>query len=127
MELGRDGGGRRDEKEWQEYLASEGAEAEGVEEAALADVAGVGDALAGPGLRALVEEHDARAVDDVGLHAGDVQHLLDLRHADHVVVRGPPYLPAMEQYTNKNRQREARDEMRWSRLFDAAYKMDQWG
>uniref|UniRef100_A0A0E0CU91 Uncharacterized protein n=1 Tax=Oryza meridionalis TaxID=40149 RepID=A0A0E0CU91_9ORYZ len=74
------------------YLASEGAEAEGVEEAALADLAGVGDALAGPRLGALVEEHDARAVDDVRLHAGDVQHLLYLRHPDHVVVRRPPYL-----------------------------------
>jgi hypothetical protein len=74
------------------YLAPEGAEAEGVEEAALADLAGVGDALAWPLLRALVQEHHARAVDDVRLHAGDVQHLLDLRHPDHVVVGGPPYL-----------------------------------
>nr|ACN27567.1 unknown [Zea mays] len=74
------------------YLAPEGAEAEGVEEAALADLAGVGDALAWPLLRALVQEHHARAVDDVRLHAGDVQHLLDLRHPDHVVVGRPPYL-----------------------------------
>jgi len=73
-------------------LASEGAEAEAVEEAALADLAGVGDALPGAGLRPLVEEHHARAVDDVRLHAGDVQHLLNLRHPDHVVVGGPPYL-----------------------------------
>ena len=60
------------------YLAAEGAEAEGVEEAAVADLAGVGDALAGPGLGPLVEKHHAGAVDDVGLHAADVQHLLDL-------------------------------------------------
>jgi hypothetical protein len=69
------------------HLAAEGAEAERIEEAALADLAGVGDALAGPRLRALVQEHNARAVDDVGLHSRDVQHLLYLRHADHVVVR----------------------------------------
>jgi predicted dehydrogenase len=79
------------------YLAAEGAEAEGVEEAALADLAGVGDALAGPRLRALVQEHHARAVDDVGLHAGDIQHLLNLRHPDHVVVGGPPYLHHQQQ------------------------------
>jgi hypothetical protein len=69
------------------HLAAEGTEAEGVQEAALADLAGVGDALAGPRLRALVQEHHARAVDDVGLHPRDVQHLLYLRHTDHVVVR----------------------------------------
>ena len=74
------------------YLAAEGAEAETVEEAAPADLAGVGDALARAWLRPLVEEHHARAVDDVRLHAGDVQHLLYLRHPDHVVVRRPPYL-----------------------------------
>uniref|UniRef100_A0A8R7UXX2 Uncharacterized protein n=1 Tax=Triticum urartu TaxID=4572 RepID=A0A8R7UXX2_TRIUA len=74
------------------YFASEGAEAEGVEEAALADLAGVGDPLARPRLRALVEEHHARAVDDVRLHAGDVQHPLYLRRPDHVVVRRPPNL-----------------------------------
>jgi hypothetical protein len=83
------GGGQRGDVT---YLAAEGAEAEGVEQAALADLAGVGDALAGPRLGALVEEHDARAVDDVRLHAGDVQHFLYLRHPDHVVVGGPPYL-----------------------------------
>lgn len=74
-------------------LAAEGAEAEGVEEAAVADLAGVGDALSGSGLRALVEEDDAGAVDDVRLNAADVQDLLQLRNPDHVVVRRPPYLP----------------------------------
>ncbi|CAL9052966.1 unnamed protein product, partial [Musa banksii] len=73
-------------------LAAEGAEAEGVHEAPLADLADVGDALAGPLLGALVEEDDAGAVDNVGLHAGDVQHLLDLRDSDHVVVGRPSIL-----------------------------------
>ncbi|CAL9077582.1 unnamed protein product, partial [Musa acuminata var. zebrina] len=76
-------------------LAAEGAEAEGVHEAPLADLADVGDALAGPLLGALVEEDDAGAVDNVGLHAGDVQHLLDLRDSDHVVVGRPSYLKPM--------------------------------
>ncbi|CAL9156644.1 unnamed protein product, partial [Musa hybrid cultivar] len=73
-------------------LAAEGAEAEGVHEAPLADLADVGDALAGPLLGALVEEDDAGAVDNVGLNAGDVQHLLDLRDSDHVVVGRPSIL-----------------------------------
>ena len=73
-------------------LAAEGAEAEGVEEAPLADLAGVGDSLAGPRLGTLVQEHHAGAVDDVRLHAGDVQHLLDLGNANHVVVGRSPYL-----------------------------------
>lgn len=75
-------------------LASEGAEAEGVREAPAADLAGVGDALAGPGLRAAVEEHDLGAVDHVRLHVGDVDQLPHLRHPDHVVVRRPTYLHA---------------------------------
>lgn len=71
-------------------LAAEGAEAEGVEEGAGADLARVGG---GGGLGAatrlgpLVEEEHARAVDHVSLHPGDVQNLLDLRHPHHIVVR----------------------------------------
>ncbi|RZR99419.1 hypothetical protein BHM03_00028982 [Ensete ventricosum] len=73
-------------------LAAEGAEAEGVEQAPVADLAAVGDALARPRLGAFVEEDDAGAVDDVRLHTGEVQHLLDLGNSDHVVVGRPPYL-----------------------------------
>jgi hypothetical protein len=53
------------------YLAAEGAESEIVEKAALARLTSVGD---------------------VRLHIGDVQHFLNLRHADHVVVRRAPNL-----------------------------------
>jgi hypothetical protein len=74
------------------HLAAEGAEAERVREAPAADLAGVGDALAGPGLRPAVEEHDLGAVDHVRLHVRDVDQLPHLRHPDHVVVRRPPYL-----------------------------------
>lgn len=55
------------------YLATELPEAEGVEEAALAELAGVGVALAVPQLRTHVEEHHARTLKDEGLHAGDIQ------------------------------------------------------
>jgi hypothetical protein len=76
-------------------LAPERAESEVVEEAATADLADVrGRGLpsaAASGLvllRALVEEDDARAVDDVGLHAGDVEEALDVVDPDDVVVGG---------------------------------------
>jgi len=78
-------------------LASEGAEAEVVEEAAGADLAEVGGRRRGLAtaaaswlllLRPLVEEDDAGAVDDVGLHAGDVHEALDVGDPDDVVVGG---------------------------------------
>jgi hypothetical protein len=76
-------------------LAPEGAEAEVVEEAAGADLAEVGGGggglAAAPGLLLLgplVEEDDAGAVDDVGLHAGDVHEALDVGDPDDVVVGG---------------------------------------
>lgn len=65
-------------KKSMKYLAVERAEAEGIEEAALADFAGVGDAFAGPRLRPFVQEDDSSAVDNVGLNAGDVQNFLNL-------------------------------------------------
>jgi hypothetical protein len=77
-------------------LAPERAESEVVEEAARADLAevrgrGLPGAAAASGLvllRALVEEDDAGAVDDVGLHAGDVEEALDVVDPDDVVVGG---------------------------------------
>jgi hypothetical protein len=78
------------------HLASEGAEAERVRQAPAADLAGVGDALARPGLGPAVEEHDLGAVDHVRLHVRDVDQLPHLRHPDHVVVRRTPYLRAHE-------------------------------
>ena len=78
-------------------LASEGAEAEVVEEAACADLAEVGGRRRGLAaaaaawlllLRPLVEEDDAGAVDDVGLHPRDVHEALDVGDPDDVVVGG---------------------------------------
>lgn len=68
------------------YLAAKGAESEGVEEAAVADTAGVGDALGWPGLRAMVEEHYLGAVDNVGLNPCYVQVLLNLTHPYHIMI-----------------------------------------
>lgn len=75
-------------------LAADGAESEGVEEAPVADVAGVGGAFPGARLRAaaLVEEHDFGAVDNVGLDLCYVEILLNLPNSDDIVVRRPPYL-----------------------------------
>lgn len=68
------------------YLATERTEAERVQETALADLAGVGHAFAGPRLRALVQKDDSGTVDNVGLDSGDVQNLLNLRDPYHIVV-----------------------------------------
>lgn len=68
------------------YLTAERAEAEGIEEAALTDLAGVGDSLPWPRLRPLVQEDDLRAVYNVRLYSTDVQHFLYLRDPYHVMV-----------------------------------------
>lgn len=73
-------------------LATKRAEPEGIEEAALANLAGVGDAFSGPGLWSFIEEDDLCTVDNVGLNRGDVQVLLNLRDPYHIMVRRPPYL-----------------------------------
>jgi len=67
-------------------LATERAEAERIEEAALADLTGVGDPFAGPRLRALVQEDDSGAVDNVGLDPSDVQNFLNFRDPYHIMV-----------------------------------------
>lgn len=69
-------------------LAANGAESEGVEEAPVADPAGIGGAFARARLRAaaLVQEHDFGAVDNVGLDLCYVQILLNLPNSNHIVV-----------------------------------------
>ncbi|KAG6476390.1 hypothetical protein ZIOFF_065630 [Zingiber officinale] len=64
-----------------------GSRTEGIDKVMVADLTNSGDALVGPRLEALVEEDDAGVVDEVGLHAGEVEHLLDLQHSNHVVVQ----------------------------------------
>lgn len=73
-------------------LATKRAELEGIEEAALADLTGVGDAFARPGLWPLVQENNLSAVDYVCLDGADVQVLLNFGDSDNIMVRGPPYL-----------------------------------
>lgn len=73
-------------------LAAEGAESEGVGEAAVADLASEGDALAGARLRPFVQEHNLGAVDHIRLNAADVDVPLDFAHPHHIMVRGSPNL-----------------------------------
>lgn len=68
-------------------LAAKRAEAEGVEEAAIADLAGVGDALARPRLRPFVQENNLSAVDYVCLNRAYVQELLNFIHPYYIMVR----------------------------------------
>jgi hypothetical protein len=69
------------------YLTTKGTEAEGVQQAALTRLAGIGNSFGRPGLRPFIQKHHARAVDDVSLDACDIQHLLNLRDSNHIVVR----------------------------------------
>lgn len=68
-------------------LAANGTEPEGIQEAAAADLTGVGDALSRPRLWPLVEEDDFGAVDDVSLDVRNVYKFRHLRHPDHIVIR----------------------------------------
>ncbi len=69
------------------YLTTKGTEAEGVQQVALTRLAGIGNSFGRPGLRPFIQKHHARAVDDVSLDACDIQHLLNLRDSNHIVVR----------------------------------------
>jgi hypothetical protein len=81
-------------------LTTKGTEAERVQQAALTRLAGVGDAFGRSWLRPFIQKHYARAVDDVSLHACDVQHLLDLGNSDHIVVGRTSNLHAqLQRYT----------------------------
>ena len=125
-----------EESKLSRHLASEGAEAEGVEQRAAADLAvvGGGGCLAGGGagaarLGALVEEEHPGAVDDVGLDAGDVEDVLHLGDADDVVVGGPPYLQLhwhlQSHYCRDDEEEEKEERLKetkqatWMTLWDA--------
>jgi len=69
-----------------EYLTTKRAEAEGIKEAAITDLAGIGDPFSGPWLRPLIQEHNLGTVDNVSLNACDVQKFLYLRHPYHIMV-----------------------------------------
>ncbi|KAL3837943.1 hypothetical protein ACJIZ3_022534 [Penstemon smallii] len=72
-------------------LATEGAESEGVEEAAIAYTAGVCNAFSGPRLWPLIEKHDFCTVDNVGLYPCYIQIFLNFTNPDYVMreQRGP--------------------------------------
>jgi hypothetical protein len=69
------------------YLASKRAEAERIKEAALTDMASVGNTFTRPRLRPLIQEHNFCTVDDVGLDLCYVQVFLNFRHPNHIMVR----------------------------------------
>lgn len=68
------------------YLATKGAKSEGVKEAALTNLASVGDSFSRPGLRPLIQEHNSGTVDNVGLDSGNVKKFLNLRNPNHIMV-----------------------------------------
>jgi len=52
----------------------------------------VGNTFARPRLWSFVQEHDLRAIDNVGLHTCNVQKPLNLIHPNHVMIRRSPNL-----------------------------------
>lgn len=83
---------KKRKRERKTNLARKRAKGEGIKKAAVADKAGVGDAFTRARLRPLIQEHDARTVDNVCLYPCYVHILLYLRYSYYVVVRRPPYL-----------------------------------
>lgn len=75
-------------------LAANGAECEGVEEAAIADAAGIGGSFSRARLRAaaLIQEYNFGAVDNVGLNPGDIQVFLDFPHSNYIMIWWSSYL-----------------------------------
>lgn len=75
-----------------QYLATKWAETEGIKEATLTDLAGIGDTFTRPRLRPLIQEHNSGTIYYVCLHACNVQVFLNLRHPYHIMIWWPPYL-----------------------------------
>jgi hypothetical protein len=69
------------------YLTTKGTEAEGVQHAALIRLEGIGNSFGRLRLWPFIQKHNTRAIDDVSLDACDIQHLLNLRDSNHIVVR----------------------------------------
>lgn len=74
------------------YLATEWAETEGIKEASLTDMAGIGDTFSRPRLRPLVQEHNFGTVYYICLDSCNVQIFLNLRHPYYIMIWWPPYL-----------------------------------
>lgn len=76
------------------YLAAERAEAEAIiDEATIANLAGIGYAFPWPRLRPLIQEDDFSTVDHICLDSGYIKILLYLIHSYHIMIRRSPYLP----------------------------------
>lgn len=68
------------------YLATEGAESEGIKEASVTDLAGIGDTFSRPRLRPLVQEDNLCTVYYVCLDPCNVQIFLNLRHPYYIMI-----------------------------------------
>lgn len=74
------------------YLATKRTETVWIKKASLTDFTSVCDSFSWPWLRPFIQKHHSGAVDNVGLDASDVQHLLNLRYPYHIMVWRPPNL-----------------------------------
>lgn len=75
------------------YLAAKRAEAEAIiNEATIANLAGIGYAFPGPRLRPLVQEDDFSTINHICLDPGYIKILLYLIHPYNIMIRRSPYL-----------------------------------
>jgi len=68
------------------YLTTKRAEAEGIKEAAVTDLAGIGDTFSRPWLGPFIQEHNLGTVNNVSLDGCYVQKFLYLRYPYHIMV-----------------------------------------
>jgi len=75
------------------YLAAKRAEAEAIiNEATIANLAGIGHSFPRPRLRPLIQEDDFSTIDHIGLDPTYIKILLYLIHPYNIMIRRSPYL-----------------------------------
>ena len=86
------------------YLAAKRAEAEAIiNEATIANLAGIGHTFPGPRLRPLVQEDDFSTIDHIRLDPWYINMLLYLIHPYNIMIRRSPYLQDKIQNLNKEK------------------------
>jgi hypothetical protein len=91
------------------YLAAKRAEAEAIiNEATIANLAGIGHSFPRPRLRPLIQEDDFSTIDHIGLDPTYIKILLYLIHPYNIMIRRSPYLPKTNQDNLKTSTRSKR-------------------
>lgn len=87
------------------YLAAKRAEAEAIiDEATIANLAGIGYTFPRPRLRPLIQEDDFSTIDHICLDPSYIKILLYLIHPYNIMIRRSPYLPKQTKTISKPQQ-----------------------